>query len=97
MAKKRLELTLARAAQATDDVRATFFSKVDEFARELHELGLVKYDSFANWPSNRIYSMDELSSDTTKRRNGVIGAAEDDNRLVSITEEGGFVTPCDAS
>ena len=42
--KKTSGIDPARADQATEDVRATFFSKVDEFARELHELGLVKYD-----------------------------------------------------
>ena len=57
-----------RASQANEAVRDAYFCKLDAYINILYSMGRIKWKSFADVPNKFIYNMDELSSDTTKRR-----------------------------
>ena len=77
-----------RASQATDAVRETYFCKLDSYIDVLYNLGKIKWKSFADIPPRLIYNMDEVGSDTTKRRNKVVKEADATIRVFTITPEG---------
>ena len=78
-----------RAEQMTEEVRDLWFQKMDNFIKELFELKLVPWRSMAEVPAANEYNMDELASDTTKRRDKVvIDVRRRASRQLTITPEG---------
>ena len=83
-----------RASQANEAVRDAYFCKLDAYINILYSMGRIKWKSFADVPNKFIYNMDELSSDTTKRRKKVAVAVDKSNKSKSdvrnytITPEG---------
>jgi len=78
----------ARAAQANDNVRETYFCKLDAYINTLYNMGKIKWKSFAEIPAKFKYNMDELGSDTTKRRKKVAKDSSVEVRCFTITPEG---------
>ena len=77
-----------RAAQANDEVREAEFVKLDCYVRLLYNLGLIPWKCYTDIPSSNVYNMDEVASDTTKRRGKKVTDAKDANRQYNITPEG---------
>ena len=77
-----------RASQANENVQATFFCKLNAYIEILHAMGSIKWKSFADIPSKFKYNMDEVASDTTKRRKKVATDSEVQVRAYTITPEG---------
>jgi hypothetical protein len=77
-----------RASQANENVRDIYFCKLDNFVGVLHGMGRSKQETFADIPSQYIYNMDEVASDTTKRRNKIAVDSEVKTRVFTITPEG---------
>ena len=78
----------ARARQANKYVRDNYFCKLDAFIDSLFGMDLLKWKSFKDIPARCIYNMDELGSDTTKRRTKIVTDSEVDARNFTITPEG---------
>ena len=77
-----------RAAQANDEVREAEYVKLDCFVQLLYSLGLIPWKRYVDVPGSNLYNMDEVGSDTTKRRGEVVSDATDDNRKYTVTPEG---------
>lgn len=80
-----------RAAQANEHTRDTYFCKLDAFITHLNAMGKTSYKSYKDIPAKFIYNMDELASDTTKRRKGIVTDASAENsdlRQYCLTPEG---------
>lgn len=77
-----------RSSQANEHVRDAFFCKLDAYVEVLHAMGKMKWKSFSEIPSKFIYNMDELASDTTKRRDKVATDCDSSLRTFTITPEG---------
>jgi hypothetical protein len=77
-----------RASQANEHVRDVMFCKLNNFVGVLHAMGRSKYETFADIPSKYIYNMDEVASDTTKRRNKIAVDSEVAKGVFTITPEG---------
>jgi hypothetical protein len=77
-----------RSSQANEHVRDAFFSKLDAYVEVLYAMGKMKWKSFSEIPSKFIYNMDELASDTTKRRDKIATDRDSSLRTFTITPEG---------
>lgn len=77
-----------RAEQANDYVRETFFCKLNAYVEILYAMGRSKWKSFAEIPPKFKYNMDEVASDTTKRRKKIAADIDEQQRLFTITKEG---------
>ena len=77
-----------RAAQANEQIRDSYFCKLDYYIESLHAMKRMKWDKMADIPKKNIYNMDELASDTTKRRNKVAMDSSSTERTFMITPEG---------
>jgi hypothetical protein len=77
----------ARARKATRETRDAVFAKMDAYIRNLHATKKLPWKSFKDIPAANIYNMDEVGTDSTKRRSKVI-ASKNIGRLFQITPEG---------
>ena len=77
-----------RAEQANEETRDSMFAKLHNYIRLLHEMGLLKETSYSQIQPHRIYNMDEVGLDTTRRRAKLIANAATVNRIFQITPEG---------
>jgi hypothetical protein len=77
----------ARARKATRETRDAVFAKMDAYVRNLHATKSFPWKSFKDIPADKIYNMDEVGTDSTKRRSKVI-AAKAMGRIFQITPEG---------
>jgi hypothetical protein len=78
----------ARARKATLATRDAVFYKLDAYIRNLYKMGKVPWRSYREIPCEKIYNMDEASTDTTKHRSKVIADAADIIRKYTETPEG---------
>jgi hypothetical protein len=78
----------ARARKATRETRDAVFYKLDCYVRNLHALGKVPWKRYKDVPCERIYNMDEASTDTTKHRSKIIADAAAIIRKYTETPEG---------
>jgi hypothetical protein len=78
----------ARARKATRATRDAVFYKLDCYVRNLHTLGKVPWKRYKDVPCERIYNMDEASTDTTKHRSKIIADAAAIIRKYTETPEG---------
>jgi hypothetical protein len=88
-----------RAKKANKKTRDTVFSKLQAQTRGLYAEGKVPWKNYRDIPSNRIYNMDEVGTDTTKHRRKVIADKRNPfQRIFTITPEGdrmkGHITAC---
>ena len=81
-------LDSCRAVQATEDIRDSFFTKLDNYVILLNEMGILREKSYCNIKSSCIYNMDECAVDTTRTKKSIISAKDDAKRLYLITPEG---------
>jgi hypothetical protein len=72
----------ARARKATKETRDKVFFKLEAYISTLYRQGKVPWKSYSEIPADRLYNMDEVGSDTTKRRAKVIASAEEDGRVL---------------
>jgi hypothetical protein len=88
----------ARARKATKKTRDVVFSKLQAQTRGLYCQGKIPWMDYRDIPSERIYNMDEVGSDTTKHRRKVIADKRNIIRLFTVTPEGdrmnGHITVC---
>ena len=77
-----------RAKQADEETRDSIFAKLHNYIRLLHEMRLLKETSYSQIQPHRIYNMDEVGLDTTRRRAKLIANAATVNRIFQITPEG---------
>jgi hypothetical protein len=78
----------ARAKKANKQTRDAMFKKLDAYIRNLHAMKKVPWKRAKKVPRQVIYNMDEVGTDTTKRRAKVIASAEEMMRHFQITPEG---------
>jgi hypothetical protein len=78
----------ARSKKATAETRDAVFCKLDGFLKTLFAMGLVKWESFKDVPSNKLYNMDEVGTDSTNHRTKVIADALSKIRQFQLTPEG---------
>jgi hypothetical protein len=88
-----------RAKKANKKTRDTVFSKLQAQTRGLHAEGKIPWKNYSEIPSNCIYNMDEVGTDTTKHRRKVIADKRNIfQRIFTITPEGdrmkGHTTAC---
>ena len=88
-----------RAKKANKKTRDTVFSKLQAQTRGLYAEGKIPWRNYADIPSNYIYNMDEVGTDTTKHRRKVIADKRDPfQRIFAVTPEGdrmkGHITAC---
>ena len=81
------------AAQASEETRATFFTKLNNYIEMLHSLKYLPETNYGELCASRngltrLYNMDEVAVDTTQHRNKVICSKEYAKRCFSITPEG---------
>jgi hypothetical protein len=80
-------IDIARAEKANEDTRDTMFMKLDEYVYLLYRMGMSPWERWADVPARNKYNMDEVGTDTTKRRKRVY-AEESFLPLFRITAEG---------
>jgi hypothetical protein len=78
----------ARAKKANTQTRDAMFKKLDSYIRNLYAMKRIPWKRAKKVPRNVIYNMDEVGTDTTKRRAKVIANAEEMMRHFQITPEG---------
>jgi hypothetical protein len=78
----------ARAKKANKQTRDAMFKKLDGYIRNLYAMDRIPWKRAKDVPRNVIYNMDEVGTDTTKRRAKVIASAEEMMRHFQITPEG---------
>jgi hypothetical protein len=78
----------ARARKATQATRDAVFYKLDAYVRNLNRMGKVPWKSYKDIPCEKIYNMDEASTDTTKHRSKIITDAAEIIRQYTETPEG---------
>jgi hypothetical protein len=78
----------ARARKATKETRDKVFYKLEAYISTLYRQGKVPWKSYSDIPADKLYNMDEVGSDTTKRRAKVIASANNMARLFQVTPEG---------
>jgi len=61
-------IDIARAEKANEDTRDTMFMKLDEYVYLLCRMGMSPWERWADVPARNKYNMDEVGTDTTKRR-----------------------------
>ena len=61
-----------RAKKATKDTRDAVFTKLDTYIRNLNAMELVTWKSYSEVPTDSIYNMDEVGTDTIKHRSKII-------------------------
>jgi hypothetical protein len=88
-----------RAKKANKKTRDTVFSKLQAQTRGLYSEGKIPWKNYCDIPSNCIYNMDEVGTDTTKHRRKVIADKRNVfQRIFTITPEGdrmkGHITAC---
>jgi hypothetical protein len=88
-----------RAKKANKKTRDTVFSKLQAQTRGLYAEGKIPWKNYSDIPSNCIYNMDEVGTDTTKHRRKVIADKRNIfQRIFTITPEGdrmkGHITAC---
>ena len=66
--RKGGSIDIARADKANEDTRDTMFMKLDEYVYLLHRMGISPWERWADVPARNKYNMDEVGTDTTKRR-----------------------------
>ena len=66
--RKGGSIDIARADKANEDTRDTMFMKLDEYVYLLYRMGLSPWERWADVPARNKYNMDEVGTDTTKRR-----------------------------
>ena len=80
-------IDITRAEKANEDTRDTMFMKLDEYVYLLHRMGMSPWERWADVPARNKYNMDEVGTDTTKRRKKIY-AEESFLPLFRITAEG---------
>jgi hypothetical protein len=88
-----------RAKKANVKTRDTVFCKLQAQTRGLYADGKIPWKDYRDIPSNRIYNMDEVGTDTTKHRRKIIADKRNPfSRIFTITPEGdrmrGHITAC---
>ena len=88
-----------RAKKATEKTRDTVFSKLQAQTRGLYSEGKIPWKNYSDIPSQCIYNIDGVGTDTTKHRRKVIADKRDPfQRIFAITPEGdrmkGHITAC---
>jgi hypothetical protein len=87
-----------RAKKANKKTRDTVFMKLQAQTRGLYAQGLIPWKNYCDVPSNSIYNMDEVGTDTTKHRQKIIADKRTIARLFTVTPEGdrmkGHITAC---
>jgi hypothetical protein len=88
-----------RAKKANKKTRDTVFSKLQAQTRALYAEGKIPWQNYCDIPSQYIYNMDEVGTDTTKHRRKVIADKRNIfQRIFTITPEGdrmkGHITAC---
>jgi hypothetical protein len=88
-----------RAKKANKKTRDTVFSKLQAQTRALYAEGKIPWQNYCDIPSQHIYNMDEVGTDTTKHRRKVIADKRNIfQRIFTITPEGdrmkGHITAC---
>jgi hypothetical protein len=78
----------ARAKKANEQTRDAMFKKLDAYIRNLYAMKRIPWKRAKKLPRQVIYNMDEVGTDTTKRRAKVIASAEEMMRHFQITPEG---------
>jgi hypothetical protein len=78
----------ARAKKANKQTRDAMFKKLDAYIRNLYAMKRIPWKRAKEVPRQVIYNMDEVGTDTTKRRAKVIASAEEMMRHFQITPEG---------
>jgi hypothetical protein len=87
-------LDVARADQATESVRDASFAKMECAIRQLYAMGLIPWRNMKDVPGRNKYNMDEIGSNTTERRQKVLGeSVRSQKRHFEITPEGDKTMP----
>jgi hypothetical protein len=89
----------ARARKATKKTRDVVFSKLQAQTRGLYAQGKIPWMDYRDIPSDCLYNMDEVGTDTTKHRRKVIADKRNPfQRIFTVTPEGdrmkGHITVC---
>jgi hypothetical protein len=89
----------ARARKATKKTRDVVFSKLQAQTRGLYAQGKIPWMDYRDIPSECIYNMDEVGTDTTKHRRKIIADKRNSfQRIFTVTPEGdrmkGHITAC---
>jgi hypothetical protein len=89
----------ARARKATKKTRDVVFAKLQAQTRGLYAQGKIPWMDYRDIPSESIYNMDEVGTDTTKHRRKVIADKRNIfQRIFTVTPEGdrmkGHITAC---
>jgi hypothetical protein len=89
----------ARARKATKKTRDVVFSKLQAQTRGLYAQGKIPWMDYRDIPSDCLYNMDEVGTDTTKHRRKVIADKRNPfQRIFTVTPEGdrmkGHITAC---
>ena len=77
-----------RARKATKETRDKVFYKLEAYISTLHRQGKVPWKSYSDIPADKLYNMDKVGSDTTKRRAKVIASANNMMGLFQVMPEG---------
>jgi hypothetical protein len=79
----------ARARKATKETHDKVLCKLEAYISTLYwDQGKIPWKSFSEIPADRLYNMDEVGSDNTKRRARVIASATDMACLFQVMSEG---------
>ena len=78
----------ARVRQAKEEVRNSFFVKLELYTQLLHKMKKIPWKTFADVPSANIFNMDEIATDTSKHRRKIIGNVSKLGRIFQLTPEG---------
>ena len=63
------------------------FCKLEAYIQSVHTQGLVPWKKYKDIPSSKLYNMDELGTDTTKRRGKVKTSSNILKRMFQIIPE----------
>lgn len=71
---KARSLDPKRINAAREEIKNVYFKKIDNFCRLMHDINPVVFPwkSYADVPPDHLYNMDEIGTDTTKHRNGIV-------------------------